>query len=211
MADLAPYSRQIISGYEQAAPELVPAYRALPPEVVLAPVAAHLPARGACVLDVGAGPGINAAWLAERGCKVTAVEPAAAFRAAGQTAHPHPGIQWRDDHLPGLPSVTGARFDAILAIGVLHHLMPRDQTEAIRTMARLLRPGGKLILSLRHGPCPTDRPGFTICAEDIVKTAEQTGLHKAHLSHRGSIQDGNRRAGVTWTWAVFARAGVSET
>ncbi|MDA7966689.1 class I SAM-dependent methyltransferase [Ruegeria sp.] len=202
MVEPASYIQQIIASYEQAAPDLVPTYRTLSPETVLAPAAAHLPAPGACVLDVGAGPGINAAWLAERGCRVTAVEPVAAFRAAG---HDTPGIQWQDDHLPRLATITQKWFDAVLAIGVLHHLTPPDQTEAIKTISQLLRPGGKVILSLRHGPCPPDRAGFAICVEDIIKTAEQTGLQKAHLCRRASIQDGNRRAGVTWTWAIFAR------
>jgi hypothetical protein len=52
-----------------------------------------LPVTLALVLDMGAGTGWDAIWLAGLGHDVVAVEPAAARRAEG--AGPHPvGIRW---------------------------------------------------------------------------------------------------------------------
>ncbi len=94
-------------------------------------------------------------------------------------------------------------YDAILVIGVLHHLCPVDQAHAVGTLSTLLASGGRMILSLRHGPSPTDRPGFPISTNDLTRHAQQAGLHVLRKIKTGSIQDHNRRAGVTWTWLVL--------
>jgi len=61
-----------------------------------------LPNARALVLDVGAGTGRDAAWLASRGLEVVAVEPSDAMRAEAQRLHPSPSIRWISDPLPGL-------------------------------------------------------------------------------------------------------------
>jgi protein-L-isoaspartate O-methyltransferase len=61
-----------------------------------------LPNAPALVLDVGAGTGRDAAWLASRGSEVVAVEPSGAMRAEAQRLHPSPSIRWISDSLPGL-------------------------------------------------------------------------------------------------------------
>ncbi|WP_200197375.1 class I SAM-dependent methyltransferase, partial [Halorhodospira abdelmalekii] len=65
----------------------------------------RLPASGALVLDVGAGSGRDAAWLADQGQDVVAVEPAAALREEAKRRHPQPSIRWLDDALPELAAV----------------------------------------------------------------------------------------------------------
>jgi len=205
-----PNQRKIIEGYEQAAAELIPIYENLSPEIVLAPVLDYLPETGSEVLDVGAGPGTIAAWLASRGNHVTAVEPVSKFRTYGQKTYQHLSISWCNSHLPELTNSRPWRccFDIVLGIGVLHHLNPPDQDRAIHTLSSCLKPSGRLILSLRHGPCPDDRPGFEISVEKVLHSAESAGVQVQHTFHRASIQDGNRRAGVTWTWLVLGAPGV---
>ena len=61
------------------------------------------------MLDVGAGTGRDAAWLARLGHEVVAVEPSAAMRAEAERRHPAARIRWIDDRLPGLaPTSTGS-------------------------------------------------------------------------------------------------------
>jgi SAM-dependent methyltransferase len=86
--------------------------------------------------DVGAGTGISARLLADRGVRVLAVEPNAAMRAA---AEPHPLVEWVD----GTAEKTGladTSLDLVLCAQAFHWFRP---TEALAEFARVLRPGGR--------------------------------------------------------------------
>ncbi len=52
---------------------------------------------GVQALDVGAGSGRDAAWLASKGYGVIAVEPSAKLRTAAKHLHPEATIRWLDD------------------------------------------------------------------------------------------------------------------
>ncbi len=94
--------------------------------------------------DIGAGTGISARLLAERGVHVIAVEPNDAMRsAAGQ----HPLIEWRSGtaEATGLPD---ASVDLVLCAQSYHWFEPRA---ACREFARILRPGGRLALVWNDG------------------------------------------------------------
>ena len=103
-----------IAWYDRHAATLAAAYEALPAAVVHGGLADRLPAAPALVLDVGAGSGRYAAWLAELGHDVVAVEPAAGLRRIAEGRHPSPQIRWLDDRLPALAATTrlGLSFDA---------------------------------------------------------------------------------------------------
>ncbi len=207
MAEDDPYFQTVKAGYEHATHRLIPAYDGLSPTEVLRPVLDHVPDTGASVLDVGAGTGTVARWLAKRGCDVTAIEPVDAFRNHAMRGDGAQSVRWLDACLPRVSALRdGVVFDSILVIGVLHHLPPRDQHMAISVLSERLRPQGRMILSLRHGPCPPDRPGYVISDDAIVDQAVGSGLQVHHRSRTDSIQPANQRAGVTWTWLVFGAA-----
>ena len=65
-------------GYAEQAAQLVQQYEAIPFEHKYRAELALLPARPGRILDVGAGTGVDAAWLAAHGHEVLAVEPTAA-------------------------------------------------------------------------------------------------------------------------------------
>jgi len=55
--------------------------------------------RDTTLLDIGAGSGRDAKWLAKRGHEVVAVEPAEGRRREEQARHRHPRIRWLNDRL----------------------------------------------------------------------------------------------------------------
>ncbi|WP_242065492.1 bifunctional 2-polyprenyl-6-hydroxyphenol methylase/3-demethylubiquinol 3-O-methyltransferase UbiG [Trichocoleus sp. FACHB-262] len=118
-----------------------------------------LPERPSLVLDIGAGSGRDAAWLADQGHEVVAVEPAAAMREAGQCLHPDSRIRWIDDCLPSLPNLhqLGLAFDFILLSAVWMHVPPAERSRAFRKVITLLKLGGPLAITLRHGPAEAQR------------------------------------------------------
>lgn len=198
-------SQVAIEGYASAAPELIERYGDIDPEAHLAPVRAFLPRTPATIVDIGAGIGTEARWLASQGHSVVAVEPVAAFReAAGRMSG---NVRWHDDTLPDLATLMAERrtYDLVLALAMLQHLVPVDQSRSIDTLCRLAKPGGRLILSLRHGPGHPDRKVFDIDVEAILNAAACAGLVLLSRQAAGSLQKANRAAGVVWTWLVFDR------
>ncbi len=115
--------------YEQHASQLATQYESLAFEDLHAELIDLLPAPGTTILDVGAGSGRDAAWLASRGYHVVAVEPSNAMRAQGRTLHSSPYIHWVADSLPELTQVgrLGLTFDFILLSAVWMHVPPASR------------------------------------------------------------------------------------
>jgi protein-L-isoaspartate O-methyltransferase len=96
----------------------------------------HLPQSSAIILDIGAGTGRDAAWLASLGHNVLAVEPAYAMQAEGLTRRPNPNFRWINDQLPDLQKVrsSGTLADLILLSAVWMHIAAHDRTRAFRIL-----------------------------------------------------------------------------
>ena len=197
----------VLRGYAEDAPELVDRFESLSTEAILAPVRDLLPSSPCRILDVGAGTGRDAAWFARQGHEVVAVEPVAGLRSAGLERHRSAGLVWIDDRLPDLETVaaTGKSFDLILLDGVWQHLPAGDHPRALMALADLLAPGGKLILSVRHGPGAANRLCFPADVEALIAEADRFCLGLLRRQSAPSIQEANRLAGVTWTWLAFQR------
>lgn len=110
---------ETIATYDREAANFAARYEALSAEAAWASVRDLLPhGPGRLALDVGAGSGRDAVWLAARGLEVVAAEPAAGMRREGEACHP--GLRWVDDRLPGLAAVhrLGLSYDLVLLSAV---------------------------------------------------------------------------------------------
>ena len=197
-----------IGWYEAHAREAVERYERADSARLHAWVEDFLPQERAAVLDVGAGSGRDAAWLASKGHDVVAIEPAAAMRKEARRRHPQANIQWQSDRLPELQTITrtGLSFDFILLSAVWMHVAPRNRRRAFRKLTNLLKPGGALAISLRHGPAEPDRGMHEAAPEEIEKLARE---HGAFVAFRGESGDLLGRNDVRWTQLVVRLPGDS--
>jgi SAM-dependent methyltransferase len=159
------------------------------------------------VLDIGAGTGADAAWFAERGHLVVAVEPTDELRLPGMALHRSPLIEWVKDGLPRLEVTigTGQEFDVVMMTAVWMHLDAMERRDAMPRVASLVRPGGVLIMSLRHGPPAPGRRMFDVSPNETIPLAQAHGLRSILNVRTRSALLGNRRAGVMWSRLAFER------
>jgi SAM-dependent methyltransferase len=160
---------------------------------------------GARVLDVGCATGYLAADLARRGCRVTGVEadPAAAERARAHCEAVVVG-DVEDDACRGELAAL-APFDVVLCGDVLEHL--RDPWSALRALAVLVTPGGKVVLSV---PNVAHWTGRRAVARGRFPYAEHGLFDRTHLRFftRASARDLAEGAGLHVVEERFAPAPV---
>lgn len=189
----------VIAAYNGRADMLAQRYEAVSSERMLAEVLPLIP-RGSdskLALDVGAGTGRDAAWLTSLGYEVVAAEPAAGMRRIAAEKHSSQGIRWVSDALPSLDHVhgLGLAYDLVLLSAVWQHVAPADRPRAFRKIVTLMKPGGVLVMTLRHGPAPSGMQMHP------TSTAEIEGLARAHgleMLRVATSSDQGGRTGVTW-------------
>lgn len=196
---------RISAFYDREAGRLSAAYEGLDPANLYATAAGLLPPVPSAVLDVAAGSGRDAAWLACMGHRVTAVEPSLGMRRAAREFHGDNGVAWIDDRLPDLPKVArpDGGFAFILAAAVWMHLDPAVRPAAWRRLAELSAVDGTALVTLRHGPGDADRPMMPICEETEIEAATAAGFSKAWLLPSG--EDLLGRASVRWSQLALVR------
>jgi SAM-dependent methyltransferase len=155
-----------------------------------------LPSPPALVLDVGSGTGRDAAWLADAGLEVVAAEPNLGMLDLARVLHPSPSIRWLADALPGLDKVfrLGLSFDLILLSAVWMFVPPADRPRAFRKLVTLLKPGGRIAITVRDGPLERGM--------HAVSKGEIEALARAHgaLVERVVVDDDKLgRQGIGWT------------
>lgn len=142
------------------------------------------------ILDLGAGSGRDSKHFAELAAKthitenniqIFAVEPAKELSQLGQKTTQGLNVKWIEDSLPALSNVTKQEisFDLILLSAVWMHIPPSDRARSIRKLANLLKPGGKLVISLRHGQTDEEckqRKMHHVCADELKQLATDVGL-----------------------------------
>lgn len=190
--------------YDKAPEEFTKRYEAVSFPDVHEAWKQYWPEPNSMVLDVGAGTGRDAAYLAAIGCQVVAVEPSVKLREFARNLHPHPNIQWLDDHLPALEKVfhLNLQFDVILVSAVLMHIAPLLRERAFRKLISLLKPNGRLAITIRLGLPDEDREMYPVSTEELEKLGASRGMEMLIKAHR---PDRLGRAGISWSYLVFEK------
>jgi ubiquinone/menaquinone biosynthesis C-methylase UbiE len=104
---------------------------------------------GGSVLDAGMAAGRFCGELAERGWKVTGIDVSPGMVALARRRLP--GLELAEGRLEALP-FPDSSFDAVVATGVLEYVDDLDQ--GIGELARVLRPGGRGVVSFPNYGAP---------------------------------------------------------
>ncbi|ENC9554979.1 class I SAM-dependent methyltransferase [Aeromonas hydrophila] len=200
--------------YQYHAHELAVRYQQIPARAVhgdwltlLEPWLEVVPRR---LLDVGAGSGRDAAFLAglNSGNNVVAVEPCHAFSALGQHHTRTLAVTWVNDSMPALSHVIGP-FDLILLSAVWMHLSLADRPLALVRLGELLSPQGYLVLSLRFSVSEQEmreRAMFPVSLEEVECLARKEGLTILHAS--ALQQDVMARGELSWQSLILGGTHV---
>ena len=156
-------------------------------------------------LDVGAGSGRDAKWLAQKGWQVVATEPAGALRDLAQKGA-HKNIEWSNASLPDLQALplSHQKFDLILLSAVWMHLPESTRPKALTRLSELLSVNGRIYISLRFGPNDESRPMYPVSYEELQALAESNALVAKNLSAAQS-QDSLSRKEVKWVTVELMR------
>ncbi len=100
------------------------------------------------VLDVGCGPGHGTAFLAAHGAQVRGLDLSPSMIEIARARVP--GCEFEVGDLRALPYGPGA-LGAVVAMYSLVHLPPRELGPALVELARVLAPGGLLLIALHAG------------------------------------------------------------
>jgi SAM-dependent methyltransferase len=189
-------------GYGETAAERVKQYESIGFTDVHRDILHLFPVTPSQVIDIGAGTGRDAAAFAERGHSATAVEPTPELRAEAQRLHARWPIIWIDDSLPDLDRVheRGERYDVVMLTAVWMHLDAGLRERAMARVAALVKPGGLMALSLRHGPVPAGRRMFEVSAQETGELARRHGLATIHESKGPALLGG---PAVRWDRLAF--------
>jgi protein-L-isoaspartate O-methyltransferase len=195
----------MVKFYSKNAEKFAEKYEKLQPEAVNQNWRHFIPAVKSSILDVGAGSGRDAAWFAEQGHEVVAVEPADALRQKAQELHPLPAMRWINDSLPDLKKVytLQLKFDLILLSAVWKHISLWQREKSMVTLAGLLNPGGRLVITLRHGPTIDERKTYPVDSGELHRLANRLEL-KVVLDVES--KDLFRRPEVSWNTLVLCHS-----
>jgi len=163
------------------------------------------------ILDVGAGSGRDSLYMAKLGApfniKVTAVEPALLLADIGKEQTKDQAVNWVDDTLPELTTInaTSQRYDLILLSAVWMHIKAAQRPQALSTLAKLLSPNGKIVISLRHGPSGDARIMHPVSVNELVGLAYSDSLMPSLVTKLDSDKMG--RSEVSWQTVVLTPKG----
>lgn len=169
------------------------------------------------ILEIGVGSGIDMARLLDEGYDIKGIEPSALLRSEAIAHFPQLSKRLHDAALPlaeALLDEWRARFSGILCSAVLMHLKEAQQEIAMRQLCELLKPEGRLVLTVsatRDGLNGERRDEFGrfyahLPAIHVKKLLVSAGLD---LVHTWQNDDQWHRRGLLWTTYLAQKASTS--
>ena len=114
--------------------------------------------RGGATLDVGCGCGRDVAWLIAAGYPARGCDASGAMLRQARALHPDLGPDtFFGSELPDLMGLPDRAAANVLCSAVFMHLPEREQAGAASALARILAPGGRLIVTWRGSAAVAER------------------------------------------------------
>src|SRR5438093_8270904 len=129
---------------------------------------------GSEVLDIGAGSGRDMGILMREPHDVYGVEPSESLRQLAVSNAPELAGRFYSGSLPGLSAILDRQFDGILCSAVFMHIPEEEHFDAACEIRNLLKPHGRLLLSV-----PRSRPDL----DEESRTSLAGSLHRQFRNH----------------------------
>jgi len=156
--------------------------------------------KGKCVLEIGCGPGLDAAAFHAAGMRVLATDICEEFLAIVRERFPDVQTHWMNLLEPDLEP---ASFDGIYGFASFLHVPHARVAEALMALHRLLRPGGVLFLGLIQSPLRKsyvvpqwigleENPAHFFChaEQEMTVMASAVGFSRAETTNLEPSEDG---------------------
>lgn len=193
-----------IATYDEHASDFAAAQRDKTPEALRRLILAHF-RPGAPTADIGCGSGRDTAWLAGHGFPAVGYDASAGMLAEAQRAFP--GLAFGLAALPELTGVTDGGYQNVLCSAVIMHLPQASLPAALGGLARILTPGGRLVLTYRGSQvaAPREPDGRLYSPIEPGELAQRCATVGLRVLHQAAEADGGR-AGVVWQVLVAERS-----
>jgi SAM-dependent methyltransferase len=145
---------QTITVYDAEATWIAARHREVLPTCTRALITAYF-RPGAPTADVGCGSGRDMAWLCAVGFPTVGYDASAGMLAEARRVYPQ--CDFAQVSLPDLVGVPDAAYANLLCNAVLMHLPRASLPAAAQSLARILAPGGRLLLSYRPSTAADER------------------------------------------------------
>jgi SAM-dependent methyltransferase len=154
--------------------------------------------------DIGCGSGRDVAWLNAQGFPANGYDASPAMLHEARAAFP--GIDVREAALPGLNGIANQAYANVLCSAVLMHLRREDLGSAVGNLARVLRPGGRLLLAYRSSEAEGQREAdgrlFTaILPGELTLLLEAAGMRTVRATEQAERS-------IEWCFKRDGGAGI---
>ena len=187
---------QTISVYDANAAAFCARYRLIAPTELLQHVRDFF-YPGQPSADIGCGSGRDVAWLNAQGFPAIGYDASPAMLDEARAAFP--SIDVREATLPDLDGIADQVYANVLCSAVLMHLRREELGSAAASLARVLRPGGRLLLAYRSSEAGGEREADGRLFTAILPGELTLLLEAARMrTIRATEQADSYRPGVTW-------------
>ena len=138
--------KETINAYNQEADNIAQLHASLTPHRIYELIDRYF-IKNAVTADIGCGIGRDTNWLNNQ--KFPAIGVDASEEMLKQAGRLHPDLIFQQDYLPALSSFSDSEFQNILCSAVLMHLDKNSIETACLRLVQLLKPNGRLIISIR--------------------------------------------------------------
>lgn len=164
-----------------------------------------LPASGARVLDLGAGPAVHAIELAARGHHVVAIDGVPEARDMALRLAKERGVELDYRVGDALVDTPEGPFDVVFDRGFMHTLEPAERAGWRAAVVRALRPGGVLIVK-----CFDERPARSfgphgLSARDVLDALGPPDPPGLELESLRRTRFAGHEDAAHAAWTVLAR------